>query len=71
MARAVGRYCLELINAKSQVKKLHLTAFLITLRPCLLFAAHTRSGLILVIDKIEIGEVAEWLKAHAWKVCIR
>ncbi len=23
------------------------------------------------LSKVKIGEVAEWLKAHAWKVCIR
>ena len=34
-------------------------------------AAASRFGIVQSRAKSAIGEVAEWLKAHAWKVCRR
>ena len=36
-----------------------------------LFRREIRRNLRKLIHKLKFGEMSEWLKEHAWKVCIR
>ena len=49
----------------------HLTKIKVYCEPIALEKILDRASLRTNVFSSPIGEVAEWLKAHAWKVCIR